>query len=381
MRSLRQNLRKVAQMKWEKKLDLLSSIAFDLQLIHSHDIVHRDLHSCNILQDNIYDAYISDLGFATSVNKTLETESRKKIYGIMPYIAPEVLCGTSFTKASDVYSFGLIMWEISSGNVVFSEREDDSTLYLDIRNGLKPEIAKGTVLCYEDLLKKCWDADPVKRPSAPEIYNTIVSWKNKTELWKEFLEADMYNIHNATDDNIVQEHNTIYTSRIINIIDIESIVLMKHINIDHIDHTDHIDPQFFLDLRKYEPKFDCKPRGKTIHCRGGSAPGLELEYAFKKITDDKKRDLSQHVAILKELEDSEYIVRFYGIAVSSNELDYYFVTEWMENGNLRDYYTNYKLDWNKRFEFAIDICRGIAFLNAIGVYIILFNIISELFLY
>ncbi|CAG8535514.1 3232_t:CDS:10 [Gigaspora rosea] len=120
------------------------------------------------------------------------------------------------------------------------------------------------------------------------------------------------------------------------------------------------------DLRKYEPKFDCKPRGKTIHCRGGSAPGLELEYAFKKITDDKKRDLSQHVAILKELEDSEYIVRFYGIAVSSNELDYYFVTEWMENGNLRDYYTNYKLDWNKRFEFAIDICRGIAFLNAIG---------------
>ncbi|CAG8533070.1 13000_t:CDS:2 [Gigaspora margarita] len=74
----------------------------------------------------------------------------------------------------------------------------------------------------------------------------------------------------------------------------------------------------------------------------------------------------QQVAILKELKDSEHITRFYGIAVA-DELKFYLVTEWMENGNLRDYYKNHKLDWNKRFEFAIGICRGIAFLNAVEI--------------
>ncbi|CAG8735165.1 18733_t:CDS:10, partial [Dentiscutata erythropus] len=126
-----------------------------------------------------------------------------------------------------------------------------------------------------------------------------------------------------------------------------------------------IDPQSFLNLDDYELKLNCSPRGKTIHCRWNR--GTLLEYAFKEIphiTDDQKEDLSQQVAILKELKESEHIVRFYGIAVYSYELKYYLVTEWMENGNLREYYKNHKLDWNKKSEFAIDICKGIAFLNS-----------------
>ncbi|CAG8701548.1 11378_t:CDS:2, partial [Dentiscutata heterogama] len=107
-----------------------------------------------------------------------------------------------------------------------------------------------------------------------------------------------------------------------------------------------IEHRSFLKLEDYEPKFECPPRGKTIHCRWNSA--FLLEYAFKEIpqiTDDQKKDLSQQVAILKELKDSEHIIRFYGIAVSSDDLKYYLVTEWMENGNLREYYKNNKLDW------------------------------------
>ncbi|CAG8494341.1 1221_t:CDS:2 [Dentiscutata erythropus] len=129
-----------------------------------------------------------------------------------------------------------------------------------------------------------------------------------------------------------------------------------------------IDHKSFLKLEDYEPKFECPPRGKTIHCRWNNA--FLLEYAFKEIpqiTDDQKKDLSQQVAILKELKDSEHIIRFYGIAVSNDDLKYYLVTEWMENGNLRDYYKTNRLEWSKRFEFAIDICRGIAFLNAVEI--------------
>ncbi|RIB26086.1 hypothetical protein C2G38_2164261 [Gigaspora rosea] len=54
----------------EKKIELLSYTASDLQIIHSNNIIHCDLHSGNIFQNDLYNAYIGDLGFATSINKT-----------------------------------------------------------------------------------------------------------------------------------------------------------------------------------------------------------------------------------------------------------------------------------------------------------------------
>jgi serine/threonine protein kinase len=110
----------------------------------------------------LHNAYIGDLGFAKSVNNLLDTKS-EGIYGMLPYIAPEVLRGKQFTKASDIYSFEMIMWEISSGYVVYPNRknndQDNSSLAIDICNGLRPTIPKGTPQFYIDLLKKCWDSD------------------------------------------------------------------------------------------------------------------------------------------------------------------------------------------------------------------------------
>ena len=63
MGSLRKNLCSVSQMNWKDKLTLLHCITSDLQMIHSQGIIHRDLHSGNILQDNLHSAYIADLTF------------------------------------------------------------------------------------------------------------------------------------------------------------------------------------------------------------------------------------------------------------------------------------------------------------------------------
>src|SRR5260363_227094 len=87
---LRKNLHDIAKMEWKDKLNLLQCITSDLQIIHSHDIVHRDLHSGNILQDDLKNAYIADLGLSITVNILLKSKS-DGIFGILPYIAPEVL--------------------------------------------------------------------------------------------------------------------------------------------------------------------------------------------------------------------------------------------------------------------------------------------------
>ena len=82
--------------------------------IHDQNYVHKDLHSGNILQFCV-DTKITDLGLAQSINNSKSSNS-SSVCGVLPYIAPEVLDGRPYTFASDVYSFGIIMVEVSTGN-------------------------------------------------------------------------------------------------------------------------------------------------------------------------------------------------------------------------------------------------------------------------
>ena len=157
MGSLRQNLCSVAQLKWMDKLTLLHCIASDLQIIHSQELIHRDLHSGNILQDHLHSAYIADLGLSISTNIASNAEGRG-IYGVLPYIAPEALERGYYSTASDIYSFGIIMWEILYGRPVSYNREFGQRLQIEIcRNDLRPTIVENMPLSYINLMKQCWE--------------------------------------------------------------------------------------------------------------------------------------------------------------------------------------------------------------------------------
>ncbi|CAI2198059.1 19081_t:CDS:1, partial [Funneliformis geosporum] len=91
---------------WDTKLDHLYDIAEGLSAIHKTNIIHRDLHSGNILINDknvsIYNRIkIGDLGLSKSATEADVNDT----YGIIPYMAPEVLQGQKYTTASDIYSF------------------------------------------------------------------------------------------------------------------------------------------------------------------------------------------------------------------------------------------------------------------------------------
>ena len=90
---------------WSEKLDRLEYIIKGLETIHKMDIVHRNFHSGNILV-NRFGLRIGSLGISQPSNVSSDDE---EVYGVIPYIASEVLQGQKYTKASDVYSFGMIM--------------------------------------------------------------------------------------------------------------------------------------------------------------------------------------------------------------------------------------------------------------------------------
>ena len=167
---------KVNNVDWKNELYTLVWIIKGLKKIHEKNKVHRDFHIGNILLSGIDGdvvSYISDMGLCGEVGNVDAT----KIYGVMPYVAPEVLRGKPYTQAADIYSFGMVMYFVATGRQPFADRAHDQDLALSICNGIRPEITeKDAPKCYIDLMKKCWDPNPDNRPNATEILELITSF-------------------------------------------------------------------------------------------------------------------------------------------------------------------------------------------------------------
>jgi len=176
--SLRSNLLIKKYNPFEKYGDL-RNIAFALSTLHKHNLVHGDFHSGNILlnsySNHVVSLFISDFGLSRPADQPFKSN---EIYGVIPYMAPEVLRGNPYTKAADIYSFGIIMWEFTSGAPAFNDIPHDYNISLSICKGLRPTIVEGTLPVYERLMERCWDSDPNKRPTADELVEILSFWWN-----------------------------------------------------------------------------------------------------------------------------------------------------------------------------------------------------------
>ncbi|KAG9300664.1 hypothetical protein G9A89_023462 [Geosiphon pyriformis] len=175
---------------WKDKLRIASDLAWGLNLIHSSGMVHRDLHSGNILQLRTDMVNIGDFGLCQPTNNEATTTEEKKIYGVIPYIPPEVLRGEKFTTAGDIYSYGMILWELATGKPPFYDRSHDQILIMNILNGVRPEIISPLIpSCYAKLIEKCWDANAENRPKAFEVWSEL----DKLDSQKsEFRKSEKY---------------------------------------------------------------------------------------------------------------------------------------------------------------------------------------------
>ncbi|RIB10521.1 kinase-like domain-containing protein [Gigaspora rosea] len=163
---------------WKSKLMYLIDVANDLDKIHKSGYVHCDFHSGNILQhqygSSFISSFITDLGLS---KKLKESASKGDVYGVMPYIAPEILLGEQYTKASDIYSMGVIMAELSTGKRPFYDYTFDFRLASNICNGLRPGISERTPRCFIELAKQCMDSNPCNRPTAKDISSKLSKWR------------------------------------------------------------------------------------------------------------------------------------------------------------------------------------------------------------
>src|SRR5688572_8628186 len=104
-------------------------------------------------------------------------------------MAPEILQRKEYTKASDIYSFGMIMWELITGRMPFWDQNNDTRLIIDIIKNFRPPTIKHTPKGYIELMQECWNSDPNKRPTTLLIIEKldnikIIEEENPTEIMK-----------------------------------------------------------------------------------------------------------------------------------------------------------------------------------------------------
>jgi len=169
---LDQNINKLT---WIDKLCYLKEIAKNLSDIHHMGLVHCDLHGGNIVS-RYGSLFICDFGLSRSVNSH---KSSPTIRGVLPFIAPEVFHTRKFTPKSDVYSVGIIMYLVATGEQPFKDRQFDEDLARDIMGGLRPSMPDSAPVEYKKLAERCCDADPDRRPDAKTLCKYIRGLDNE----------------------------------------------------------------------------------------------------------------------------------------------------------------------------------------------------------
>lgn len=161
---------------WKVRLSMAIDMAKGLYYLHhqSPPILHRDLKSLNILVDENFRCKVADFGL--SVDKS---ENLKEKMGTLNWVAPECvgISGEPYDEKSDMWSFGMILWELVAGRIPFAGLTQLQVLRRIDTHELEP-IPEGTDPRYAALIEWCWNSERRQRPSisnALSILEAIVT--------------------------------------------------------------------------------------------------------------------------------------------------------------------------------------------------------------
>ncbi|QCD91161.1 serine/threonine-protein kinase STY17 isoform X1 [Vigna unguiculata] len=156
------------------KLPSLLKVAIDvskgMNYLHQNNIIHRDLKTANLLMDENEVVKVADFGVARVQTQsgvmTAET-------GTYRWMAPEVIEHKPYDQKADVFSFGIALWELLTGELPYSCLTPLQAAVGVVQKGLRPTIPKTTHPRLSELLQRCWQQDPTLRPDFSEIIEIL----------------------------------------------------------------------------------------------------------------------------------------------------------------------------------------------------------------
>ncbi|OIW20180.1 hypothetical protein TanjilG_06568 [Lupinus angustifolius] len=156
-------------------------VAEGIMFMNDHGVAYRDLNIQRILLDRHGNACLADMGIVTackSVGEAMDYETDG-----YRWLAPEIIAGdpesVTETWMSNIYSFGMVIWEMVAGEAAYSAYSPVQAAVGIAACGLRPEIPKDCPQTLKSLMTKCWNNTPSKRPQFPEILALLLRSKQQ----------------------------------------------------------------------------------------------------------------------------------------------------------------------------------------------------------
>lgn len=177
---LHEKRKEIPKITYKQRTQMALDIALGMHFMHDLNppLMHRDLKSLNILMykniKTVFDKVqckITDFGLARQANGEGEAQMTG-MAGTFHWMAPEVLENSPYTFKADVYSFGIVLWEILAREPPFAEYPPHKIMYNVINYKERPPLDKIEKECPQELIfimRACWEQDPSKRPNFSDI--------------------------------------------------------------------------------------------------------------------------------------------------------------------------------------------------------------------
>ncbi|RHZ86490.1 hypothetical protein Glove_50g74 [Diversispora epigaea] len=376
---------------WETKIKMAQDITNGLCYMHEKNIVHRDLHSKNVLvhEERLL---ITDLG----LSKPLDTNSNSMAGGMFAYSDPEYIRNPIMykrSKASDIYSLGVIFWELSSGLPPFDNLKILEILEM-VKSGLREAPINGTPEDYIKIYSNAWKDNPKQRPTIEDIRSSL----------KNIQLENIYNNSNENNENNENNHYIqikVYANNQLNkfkpmksydrdsmsMMSIESnnqislgtsisqsnlgIAVLGNLGESSTLSLNSSDQEYLNnELKKYGYNVfeNLEEIGENVH--NATIMNGEKKVTLKSIVVNSMElfvnELKNHLGV----KPHGNIMKFYGISQKDlNSRNYILVLEYSDGETLRNYLkSNFeKLKWSDKLKLAQQIAKAIEHFHSFDI--------------
>ncbi|XP_021726458.1 serine/threonine-protein kinase HT1-like [Chenopodium quinoa] len=159
----------------QKLIPVALNIARGMDYVHSQGVIHRDLKPENVLIDQSFRMKIADFGIAC---EEVHCDPFADDPGTYRWMAPEMIRHKPYGRKVDVYSFGLMLWEMVSGNIPYEDMTPIQAAYAVVNKNLRPAFPKSCPPAMRALIEQCWSAQPEKRPEFWQVVKVLEQFES-----------------------------------------------------------------------------------------------------------------------------------------------------------------------------------------------------------
>ncbi len=158
-------LRRIGRLPSDKATEIARKICAGLAAAHDRGVIHRDLKPHNVMLDRRGEVLICDFGLAALPDQINPAEFKQ---GTPAYMAPEQIKGTGVTAQSDIYSLGLVLYELYTGKRPYTGKNMQELLAQQEAMSMTSMTSHAQDIdpAVENIIKRCLDPDPARRPSS-----------------------------------------------------------------------------------------------------------------------------------------------------------------------------------------------------------------------